>query len=140
MIEVNDDKGEKITFLILWSSILVLIIWVIVYSEMSKREIKSDYGITEGWVVKYSDNDKSVEGSGRTITYSYKVDSRTYTRATQTNLKILECSESISEDCARKRYWVIYSKKKHGKSLVNLKIEIQGIEKPKFPETIKDFI
>lgn len=72
------------------------------------------------------------------VEYSYTVNGVKYSRRTGSTWRFPECYKNVY-GCRDKRFWVIYSKEDHSKSLINLEIEIQNIPNPKFPETLKDF-
>lgn len=136
---VKKETSEWIFWTVI-GSLLVLIISLNIYQSETARGIKEEYDITQGKMIKYVDSERSVEGKKRVITYSYNVGPKTHFRKIPTDIKFPECSGGLDHECARKRFWVIYSKKDPGKSLINLKIELQEKRKPKFPETLDDFV
>jgi hypothetical protein len=136
----KNPKLQRSAILLLVLVFALVVIGTIVKTRY-RRDVKSDHHITYGWIVEYIDSERSsVEGKKRTIIYAYKAGAATFRRKVDTTLKFSECENVKDEECARKRFWVIYSKTDAGKSLINLKIELQEIDNPKFPDTLDGFI
>jgi hypothetical protein len=137
----NDENGvNNLIGLGILGGIMILIILWNVYIKNDEKEIKGNYGITEGWIRYYDDGEKSVERRARSIEYSYQVNSKVYSRRINTDLKFRECNDGVIGKCASKRFWVIYSKKAPNRSLIDLNIEIQKSEELEFPKQINGFM
>ena len=100
-----------------------------------KKEVLQNNKITIGWLIEYDDGGSDF--SAKSIKYSYNVLRDTFTREVNVTVKFEICQDF--EKCRDKRYWVIYSPDNPENSLINLETEIQGIENPKFPESLDDF-
>ncbi|SHG48670.1 Protein of unknown function [Chryseolinea serpens] len=106
-----------------------------------KRQIAASFSETPGEIVAYWEESSSESGSrSPSIQYSYRVEGNRYSRTVRTSIHFPDCEDVTSIACAQKRFWVIYSTEDPRKSLINLEIQIQDIEHPKFPETLDDFI
>lgn len=100
----------------------------------NSEKIKDNYKITQGRIVKYYPRGTEVQ---RRIVYSYFCENKEYSRRINVDYKFEICQDF--EKCQDKRYWVIFSPDNPKNSLINLEIEVQGIENPKFPESLDDF-
>lgn len=116
--------------------IILLIVMDItsLYSKQNAEQIKNDYQVSVGYIVKYY---PKMNMRAR-IEYCYVADdSVSYYRTISVNYKFEICQDF--EKCKDKRYWVIYSSSNPKNSLINLNLEIQGIENPEFPKNLNDF-
>jgi hypothetical protein len=101
-----------------------------------KSYVTRDFLITEGKLLEYSEFGI---GPNRYLTYSYIVNGKTFKREINGPIKNYdECAENISL-CEKKRFFVIYSKKRPEKSLIDVTFEIQGIKDPLFPNDLSNF-
>ncbi len=96
--------------------------------------IKNNYKITQGRITKYYPRGTEVQ---RRIIYFYFVADKEYNRRINVNSKFEICKDF--DKCKDRRYWVIYSPDNPKNSLINLDIEIQGIDNPEFPESLEGF-
>lgn len=108
--------------------------WLLGYFD--RIDVLRDYSKTKGWIYNYFTI--GVEKS-RGLEYEYYVNGSRYTRKiTPSTNKFDFCEEDIDK-CAHKEFWVIFSPENPHKSLIYLKMEIQGKENPPFPKTLDDF-
>ena len=104
------------------------------YKKEKAEQIKNDYQVSIGHIVKYY---SGVNVQNR-LKYCYVADdSVSYYRTIYVDYKFEICQDF--EKCKDKRYWVIYSSSNPKNSLINLNLEIQGIENPEFPKNLSDF-
>lgn len=141
-LQPSHNKNEKkVTVVFVVCVVTIVIIGALV--KISERyAIKKDYRKSIGYIIKYFDSKMSDLSKGRTITYAYKVNGRSYTRKTSTSVKFPECDNRdglIEGDCGSKRFWVIYSVDDPSSSLINLKIEFNKDSIPAFPSSLEDF-
>jgi hypothetical protein len=142
MLQENDKKNSKSgrNQLIIAAIVLFLIMWgVSLYRETRSKPIKENYGVTVGKIVHYYTSDKSVEGKGIKLRYSYIVEGKVFTRYLSTHFSINGCGANIDEVCSKKRFWVLYSKNNPEESLVNLKVEVDTAVTHDFREPLNDF-
>jgi len=127
---------EKLTgteFIFIIISLIVIAISAL-YKKQIAEQIKNDYKVSVGYIVKYRPG-VNVQSN---IDYCYVADdSVSYYRTIDVDYKFKICQDF--EKCKDKRYWVIYSSSNPKNSLINLNIEIQGIENPEFPKNLNDF-
>lgn len=131
MISRNNNKYKEGILIVITITI------ILIFSLRDKRkddEIKRHYIKAIGKIEKYYS--KSVD-LPRKITYTFKVKSTKYSRDIIVNYKFDICENF--NNCKDKRYWVIYSPENPENSLINLEVEIQGIENPEFPKNLDDF-
>ncbi|MBN1462046.1 MAG: hypothetical protein JW922_00010 [Paludibacteraceae bacterium] len=128
---------RQITRSIISFAIITLIVIVVFnYIRINNiKDLKRNYKVTVGYFYKYYE----VADSGRPVVrYFYYVKGVRYYREVYTNNNYKYC-RSISFDCSNIRFWVLYSPEDPRKSLINLKMEIQGMEDPPFPKNLDDF-
>ena len=131
---------------VLVGAVCITVVFLVIQGTRSKnkyiREVKNDYSVTKGWILDYEETLNSDLGSRTSITYTYELEGKRYTREIYAAKQFSECynGETIGNACERKRFWVIYSKEDPSKSLINLQIDIQNIANPVFPETTDEFI
>ncbi len=130
---------EKLTgteFILVIISLIILTI-ITLCRKQNAEQIKNDYQVSIGHIVKYYPSDPSGRG---TIEYCYVADdSVSYYRTIFAKSKFEKENCHNFEKCKDKRYWVIYSTSNPKNSLINLYLEIQGIENPEFPKKLDDF-
>lgn len=115
--------------------IAVLIVIAFTLLKYKKgNEIKENYKVTSGKIVRYFSGGVDLS---RSIVYSYEINDKEHFREIIVNYRFEICNDF--SQCKDKRYWVIYSPKNPENSLINLEIEIQGVENPKFPDNLDDF-
>lgn len=134
---MKKNKIEVYFILFFFLTCLFYIVYNFKENRSNVNNVKNGYNFTPGRIVKYWDRSKSDAGSGRLITYEYKVDSITYTRYVYTNFLIHECEDVMSEGCRDKIFWVAYSLGKPSSSLINFKLIYNDKE---FPNDLKNFI
>jgi hypothetical protein len=135
-LEISDNA--KLWLML--SCLAMVVVYSILLRHIGRNEVIENFEATEGRIITYKDRGYSDAGSGRTIGYSYVVKGITYHRNLYTGIKFEDCGNiEMKKSCKDRRFWVIYSKKDVTKSLINLKMEIQGINNPEFPRSIKDF-
>jgi hypothetical protein len=129
---INNRKVHELVLLII---LLIVIVLTSLYKKRNKEQLKSDYKVSVGSIVKFYPRGSDVP---RRINYCYiAMDSTYYYRTIDVSYKFEICLNF--ENCRDKRYWVIYSPDNPENSLINLEIEIQGIKNPEFPEDLDDF-
>ena len=127
-------RNSKYTEFILIIITLIVAAITTLYRKQNAEQIKNDYQVSIGHLVKYY---PSVNMQAE-IEYCYVADdSVSYCRTIPVNYRFEICQDF--EKCKDKRYWVIYSSSNPKNSLINLNLEIQGIENPEFPQNLDDF-
>ena len=132
--EIRNSK--YIEFILVIISLIILTI-ITLCRKQNAEQIKNDYQVSIGHIVKYHPTDPSDQGS---IKYCYVADdSVLYYRTIYVTYKFENENCHNFEKCKDKQYWVIYSTSNPKNSLINLNLEIQGIENPEFPQKLDDF-
>lgn len=130
----RETRNSKYTEFILIIILLIVMSITTLYRKQNAEQIKNDYQVSIGHLVKYYPH---VNMQAR-IEYCYVADdSVSYYRTIDVDYKFKICQDF--EKCKDKRYWVIYSSSNPKNSLINLNLEIQGIENPEFPKKLDDF-
>jgi hypothetical protein len=118
---------------IIYLAIFIFAGYKIVNYYSDKLYIKNDFLITKGKIVKC---DEFGVGPNKYLTYSYIVEGKEFKREINgPNVTFDDCKEQNSK-CEHKRFFVIYSPKHPERSLIDLTLEIQEVEDPKFPSTL----
>jgi hypothetical protein len=135
----DENNTSRIVTITVLAGISLLLLVFFIKGKSDEQKVKEDYAITTGWIKKYFDTSKSVEGVGIDITYEYKVDGRTYTRTVHNDRKILGCDDKVDAICMSKRFHVLYSKKSVQLSLIYLESEAQFISQDSVHKLIEHF-
>ena len=128
----SQKKILQISFITIFM-ILFIVHWVNNIKE--KKEVRLKNETTIGWLIEYDDG--GADFSAKSVIYSYEVLGEIYSREVNVTVGFKKCENF--DECKDKRYWVIYSPDSPEKSLINLEIEIQGVENPEFPESLDGF-
>ncbi len=135
MVMKKTNIGKVIFYSIVGIGILSIIL--VNVQELNKNKyVRKDYKITKGFVK--SVNDIGVE-SKSFLSYYYFVESRRYERTIRVSREFENCCDDKNNKCCTSIFWVIYSTKKHDRSLINISLDLQDIENPEFPESIANF-
>lgn len=126
---------EKI---LVYGVIIGSIIVIIVYNfdfKVNREKVKDNHFITTGYITKYN----CMGGMESCyLTYEYKMEYQTFKRRVGCTGYFNKCQYDLNV-CSGKRFWVAYQKDDPSNSLINLDIEIQGLENPRPPETLEGF-
>ncbi|MBE9467613.1 MAG: hypothetical protein IMY72_04735 [Bacteroidetes bacterium] len=128
----TQKKILKISFIVIF---IILFIGHWINNIKEKKEVLFKNKTTIGWLFEYDDG--GADFSAKSVIYSYEVLGKIFSREVNVTVGFKKCENF--EEFKDKRYWIIYSPDSPEKSLINLEIEIQGIENPEFPETLDDF-
>lgn len=114
---------------------IITLIIVFTVRKNTREMILYDYEVSMGKIVNYM-----IYGIDRNhrLTFEYIVDGVKYSRKISPKRHFSSCYKDIRY-CSDKLFWIIYSPDNPKKSLINLKIEIQGMEDPPFPKNLDDF-
>jgi hypothetical protein len=127
---------DNIIATIILSSIFLLISYKTFEKIMDKKEVKKEYNVTVGRIIKYK---VYGDGPNTTLTYEYIVNEKTYTRLINGPKVFFDgCEDDISL-CSNKLFLVSYSKKYPNKSLINLHLEVQENDSIKKPKSLWGF-
>jgi hypothetical protein len=114
----------------------IIFFTTVLYKSTTKNEILNDFDITKGKIVDFFI--VGVENY-RYIQYEFVVNNNKYRRKISINTKKYDlCTDNI-ENCSDKIFWVIYSPENPKKNMINLNMEIQGLDNPKFPDELDNF-
>lgn len=139
-----DFKKQEVVVVFIAISI-VIFSFAFYFKSISDREkILNDFGITTGCIIQYFDTDNSDLGTGRDITYEYRVDSILFKRDIHTMIVLPECTglsygKGLPERCLKKIFWVLYSKNDPSMSLINFSVEIQDVANANVPKSKEGF-
>jgi hypothetical protein len=131
-MNLKQKKILQVSFIVIFM-ILFVVHWINNLKEEKKVLLKNK--TTVGWLKEYDDG--GADFSAKSVTYSYEVLGKIFSREVNVTVGFKNCEDF--DKCKDKRFWVIYSPDSPEKSLINLEIEIQGIENPEFPETLDGF-
>ena len=100
---------------------------------INRKEIKNNYDITEGRIIDYFE--VGVE-ENESVIYEYEANGIKYQRETSSPRKFKNCKEGSTFFylCKEYRFWVIYKKDEHSRSLINLHQRIDRLADPIFPK------
>jgi len=130
-----NQKQKKILQVSFIAVFMILFVAHWLNNLKEKKEVLHKNKTTVGWLTEY--NDGGTDFSAKSVIYSYKVLGDTFLREVNVTVRFKICEDF--DKCRDKRYWVIYSPDNPENSLINLDVEIQGIENPEFPEILDDF-
>ena|SRR5688500_15592021 len=129
-------RGQTIGLVIMIGATVFLFTMFFLDSR-NRREIKRNFEKTPGILINYKDV-SSVEGSRIMIEYTFRVDSKTYSRKISTKKKFKKCHANPLK-CLEKKHWVIYQKGNPENSLINIEYEL-GEDSISFPHSLDDFL
>lgn len=116
-------------------SISGYIVWTVL-DKKNAQNVKDDYAFSSGEIMSYSSSGAPESFS---LKYSYRALNKSFHRSIHAPFEKFPGCEHDFSLCSGKRFWVAYEKGNPSNSLINLDIEIQGLENPKPPETLEGF-
>ncbi|MCB0497172.1 MAG: hypothetical protein KDC79_13615 [Cyclobacteriaceae bacterium] len=110
--------------------------WRYYKKEANKKMVEENYFFAVGKISNYG-----YRGTYRNyyLTYSFKVGDELYSKLTSIPYKLFPDCEYDFSICSDKEFWIAYEIGNPSNSLINLDIEIQGIEDPVPPKNLDGF-
>lgn len=138
-MENNDNRTKKYGRIIFYSAFAIIITVLIVLNVRDEKEreyVLKSYDKTIGEIKEVN----SIGVERKTfLTYTYTVGYRKYERTVKVSSELQGCCDLQTNPCCLARYWVIYSKDKPEKSLINLSMDLQSESNPTFPKSLEYF-
>lgn len=129
-------NGEKVFgIIVIVVSIIGYIIWTI-FDHENAQKVKKDHAFSIGELISYS---SSGAPESFHLKYSYRVLNKSFERTIHAPFEKFPGCEHDFSLCSDKEFWVAYEKNNPSNSLINLEVEIQGIEYPVPPKTLDGF-
>lgn len=129
------DSSSVFVYIVVIISILFVIIGTIRNNKNAEKVHKSHL-FSIGTLESYTSSGAPESFS---LTYSYRVGIKKHKRSIHAPYNRFPGCEHDFSICSDKEFWVAYEKRNPSNSLVNVYIEIQGVENPIPPETLDGF-
>lgn len=122
-----------------WVLVFIVFIWLgwrYYKKDINKKAVVENHFFAIGKISDY----RSV-GTYRNyyLTYSFNIGNKSYSKSTSIPYKLFPDCEYDFSLCSDKEFWVAYEEGNPSNSLINLDIEIQGIESPVPPPSLDGF-